>query len=296
MGLYFAPYGSGSHGESSGVLAISPVWGLVPADAKGVRVTSEDGRTVEATLSEPFALRVGQRSPRADARAFLAVVDLPGDLRLRGFTRLTAEATLANGEVRPRSTEVAVGFPLVRTSKPLPGSKRLAMGTRIEAQRWETISYEGARGSLCSSAAPAGEPLIKLTRLQCSSPLAIIDALERFGVATYPSETEPPGGGKRPGSYVVRGFARAEARNVTLIDQRGRTWGAGLSRVWTTVARTPGDTSDLRGRSRQRFDRLPQQAPVRSFVAAIRTPPGPTAGQGVRLRVRLADGTVLTQP
>jgi hypothetical protein len=295
-GLYFAPHGSGSHGETSGVLAISPVWGLVPHDARRVVIRTEDGSTREASMSKPFALRREGERREPDTRAFLAVVDLPGDLRLRGFTPIEAAVELADGRVRRETSEVAVGFPLVRSSKPESGATRHEMSVSVGGRRWNTIAYEGARGSLCTSAAPAGERLIKPTRLQCSSPLALIVAFERHGLAAYPSDTDPLGGGKRPGSYVVRGFTGADARAITLIDQRGRRWHAQLSPVWTTISRTPGDTADLRGRFRDRFAGLPRQAEVRSFVVAVATPPGPSHGDGVRLEVRLADGTTLTQP
>jgi hypothetical protein len=295
-GLYFAPHGSRSHGETSGVLVISPVWGLVPHDARRVLIRTEDGSAREASMSKPFALGTEGKRRKPDTRAFLAVVDLPGDLRLRGFTPIEAAVELADGRVKRKTYEVAVGFPLVRTSKPEPGATRHEMGVAIGGRRWNTIAYEGARGSLCTSAAPAGEALIKLTRLQCSSPLAIIDAFERHGLAAYPSDTDPPGGGKRPGSYVVRGFTGADARAITLFDQMGRRWPAQLSPVWTTISRGPGDTAGLKGRFRERFAGLPKSAPVRTFVIGVATPPGPSHGEGVRLEVRLADGTTLTQP
>jgi hypothetical protein len=295
-GLYFTPYGSGSHGETSGVLAISPVWGLVPATALAVRVSAEGEPPIEATLSEPFALGVkgGRRSP--DTRAFLAVVDLPGDLRLRGFNRVTAEVRLADGTTRSRSREVAVGFPLVGASRPRRGAKRIRQPAEVGSWRWQTVAYEGRDGSLCTSAAPLGEELIKLTRIQCSGPLAIIDAFHRFGVATYPSDTNPLGGGKLPGSYVVRGFARTDAREVVVVDQRGRRWRAALTEPWTTVARRSNDTANLKGRFRERFGRLPRSARVRNFAVAIRTPPGPRDGRGLSVRTRLSDGSTLVQP
>jgi hypothetical protein len=295
-GLFFAPYGSGSHGETSGVLTISPIWGLVPADAQRVSVGAEEGPTLDATLSEPFALKVKGGPRRPDTRAFLAVVDLPGDLRLRGFNRVAAEVTLADGSTRRRARQVAVGLPLVRTRKPASDSARVRQAVATGRWRWQTVAYEGRAGSLCTSAAPTGEQLIKLTRLQCSGPLAIIDAFHRFGVAAYPSDTNPPGGGERPGSYVVHGFARAGAREVVVVDQRGRRWPSELSEPWTTVARRVNDTAGLEGRFRARFESLPRTARVRAFAVAIPTPPGPAMGPGLKVRVRLNDGTTLAQP
>jgi hypothetical protein len=294
-GLYFEPYGSG-HGESSGVLNISPVWGLVPASARGVRIRADGGPPIEATLSEPFALRVKQKSGSPDTRAFLAVIDLPGDLRLRGFNRVTATVMLADGQTRSRSREVAVGFPLVPASKPRPGSKRIRQTVEIGKWEWHTLAYRGRAGSLCTSAAPAGQKLISLIRIQCSGPLALIDAFERFGVATYPSDTNPLGGGKLPGSYVVRGFARADAREVVVIDQRHRRWRATLTKDWISIHRRSNDTAGIKGRFRRRFDRLPKNARVRSFAVAIPTPPGPSAAPGLTVRVRLNNGTTLVPP
>jgi hypothetical protein len=295
-GLFFAPYGSGSHGETSGVLAISPVWGLVPAGAQRVRVGAEGEPALEAALSEPFALKVRGRPRRPETRAFLAVVDLPGDLRLRGFNRVVAEVTLADGSTRRRAREVAVGFPLVRTSKPESDLRQIRQAVATGPWRWQTLAYQGRAGSLCTSAAPAGEQLIKLTRLQCSGPLAIIDAFRRVGVAAYPSDTNPLGGGNRPGSYVVRGFARADAREVVVVDQRDRRWRAELSEPWITAARRPNDTVGIEGSFRRRFESLPRTARVRVFAVAIPTPPGPGMGRGLSVRVRLNDGTTLAQP
>jgi hypothetical protein len=158
------------------------------------------------------------------------------------------------------------------------------------------IAYGGSHGVLCTSAAPAPQPVVNAGQLQCSSPLTVIDGLYRSGVAPYPSDTDPPGGTDKPGSYTVRGFARADAREVTVADQRGRHWRAELSRVWTSAARQPGDLAGIRGPLRERLERLPSRARVRSFFVAIPAPPDASDGRGLRIETRLEDGGGLSQP
>jgi hypothetical protein len=295
-GFFVSAWGIGQGGERSGVLGTAPVYGLVPADVRQVTVQAERRPALRANLSRPFTLRQGRDGPAETVRAFLAVVESVGDVRLTGFTSLKASVELADGSVRSKALEVAVGFPLAADQRFRASAPHVKIGASVHATRWRMVAYKAEREVLCVSPAPPRQRLISAARLQCSGPFAVIRSLQTYGVAAYASESEPPGGGVKRGSYTVLGHARADAREVTVIDQRGRRWQAELSPTWTTARRLPGDLHGIRGPLRMRLERLPQTAPLRSFLVAIPAPPGPSDGDGLRLQVTLADGQVLRQP
>ena len=295
-GLVVEAGGVGAGGAQSGLLGSAPVYGLVPAAVRRVAVQAENKKPVDARLSAPFSLAGGTEVRGRRVRAFLGIVESVADVRLTGLTSVTAAVTSADGSIRKRSLEVAVGFPLVAAQRLTRGTAQIRLETTVRTTRWRMIAYKADRQVLCVSAAPPGKQLISPTTLQCSSPFAVINALHRHGVAAYASESEPPGGGARAGSYTVLGHIRADARGVTVSDQRGRRWPAELSRVWTTAKRLPGDLTGIKGPLRKSLERVPEATPLRSFLVAIPAPPGPSHGQGLRTEVRLADGRTLRQP
>ena len=295
-GLTVEASGVGAGGERSGVLGTAPVYGLVPADVRRVTVQTENQKPLAASVSPSFSLARGSEARGRRVRAFLGVVESIGDVRLTGFTSVTAAATFADGSVRKESLEVAVGFPLAGDQRLKARAPRVRLDSTFGSSRWRMIAYKADRQVLCVSAAPQGKQLISAARAQCSSPFAVINALGRHGVAAYASESDPPGGGARRGSYTVLGHVRAGARNVTVIDQRGRRWEAELSKVWTTARRIPRDLAGIKGPLRKSLQDVPQTAALRAFLVAIPTPPGPSQGDGLRIEVRLADGRTLQQP
>jgi hypothetical protein len=216
-----------------------------------VTLRREGEAPVLARLSEPFA-----RSPDGTLpgrlRAFLAVGSRDGDDGhwLLGRVRRTLTATFAGGATwRERLDDLAF-FPMTETSAPVARRPRMLMRMRGRPARWHSVGYPGERRSLCNAAAPVGERLIRLGLLQCSSPVAIVSALVRFGAAPYLSNTNPRRE-RAPGTIAVFGFVRADSTSVVVIDQRGRRWSARLSAPWTTVRRPAGDlagTGDLRRR------------------------------------------------
>ena len=134
--------------------------------------------------------------------------------------------------------------------------------------------------------------LIRATLLQCSSPLALINGLHRYGAAVYFSSPNPRRE-RGPRSMAVFGFTRAHAAEVALVNQFGRRSEAKLSDPWATVARQPGDLEGLDGELLDRLAPLPQRMRIRSFITSIRLPPRPTDGEGLTLEVRLEGGEVL---
>jgi hypothetical protein len=284
-GLYVT---SGGSDTFAGAFVTYPVHGFAPASARSVTVRERGGEARRAALSPPFRLGAADDAPRV--RAFLAVVDSRGDPGLTGFASYSATARLADGSTRRASGEQAIGFPLAERSEPGPGAERIKIALAAPEGSWAMVAYEGQNGALCSSAAPKGERVITPGQLQCSPPLAILDAFQRTGVAPFAS------GQPNPGSYSVRGFVRADARVVTVIDQRGRARPARLSRPWTTIHRTFSEREITNGRQRALLERLPESATVRSFLAVMPAPPTPDKGQGLRIQVALADGRTLAQP
>jgi hypothetical protein len=281
--------------QAGGLRVTDALGGLVPETVRRVTLRRRGEAPVRARLSEPFA-RSPDGSLPGRLRAFLAVGSRDGDDGnwLLSRVRRTLTATFAGGAVwRERLDDLAF-FPMIETSAAIARRPQMRMRVPAKSAPWHSVGYRGERGSLCNAAAPVGERLIRLGLLQCSSPVAIVNALVRFGAAPYLSNTNPRRE-RGPGTIAVFGFTRADAKSIVVINQRGRRWTARLSAPWTTLRRPAGDlagTGDL-GR---RLAHLPRSAPVRSFLTSLAVPPRPDEGRGLRLQVRLRGGRVLVQP
>ena len=265
--------------------------GLVPAAVRRVTLTRERGPAAAAVLSGPIAIRLRSETGGPRARAFIAAAtyDNDGADWLRAPARRTITVALADGTTRHQTTSEPQFFPMVDSSR--PRGERITMTHPGQAASWRSVGYEGEYGTLCNAAGPPGERLIKPTMLQCSGPLAVVNALERYGAALYLSNFNPRRErGKR--SVAAFGFARADARALSVVDSRGRRYEARLSRPWTTVVRRRGDLDGVTGHLRERLTRLPHRMPIRSWIASLDVPPEPL-DRGLALTVRLADGDVL---
>jgi hypothetical protein len=247
---------------------------------------------VRAVLSEPFSIGLGRPTRPAKMRAFLAVgsYDADGPEWLGRPARETIAVVAGDGTTKRLRARDPSFFPMTRTVRPV--GPPIVMHLAAWPAPWRSVGYVGAQGALCTAAAPHGERLIKPTLLQCSSPLAVVNGLSRFGAAVYFSNPNPRRErGRR--SVAAFGFARADAIAVALVDQAGRRFRADLSRPWATAVRRPGDLAGVRGPLRRRLAALPRRIRLRSYVASLSLPPDPDRGRGLRLEVRLRDGTVL---
>jgi hypothetical protein len=288
-GLLGGPGWGGS--QAGGLRVTATAGGLVPGDA--VRVTMRHGArpAVDAKLSAPIPVNLRARTDPPQVRAFLAVIsyDNDGALWLHPPARRTLAVKFADGTTKRKSHPWPGFFPMVETGRPRTTPVRMSHPARYGP--WRSVGYRGARGALCTSAAPAGERLIKIALLQCSSPLAVVNALTRYGAALYLSNFNPR---RERGRRAVAafGFTRADARAVTLIDRRGRRYEARLSRPWTTAVRRDGALAGIDGDLRRRPERLPRRVRVRSWIASLDVPPEPLEA-GLGLRVELENGKFL---
>jgi hypothetical protein len=281
--------------QAGGLRVTDALGGLVPESVRRVTLRREGEVRVRASLSEPFA-----RSPdgllSGRLRAFLAVGSRDEDdgRWLLSRVRRTLSATFPGGASRRTRLDDLAFFPMIQTSAPVARRPRMRMQVPAKPAPWHSVGYPGKRGSLCNAAAPVGERLIRLGLLQCSSAVAVVNAVVRFGAAPYLSNPNPRRE-RGPGAIAVFGFTRADAASVTTIDQRGQRWQAKLSSSWTIARRRGGDLAGT-GELRRRLSRLPRSARVRSFLVSLAVPPRPDEGKGLRMQVRLRDGRVLAQP
>jgi hypothetical protein len=288
-GILGGPYWGGA--QAGGLRVTRTVSGFVPGDARSVTVKREGAPPVEAKLSNAIPVSLGAAVDPARTRAFLAVAshDEDGAAWLGPPIRSTISVVLADGTTK-RETDLEPQFtPMVATVR--PQMSPVQMGHAGYPVPWRSVSYAGERRRLCTAAAPVGERLITLTKLQCSSPLAVVNALTRYGAAVYISNFNPRRErGRR--SVAVFGFTRADTRSLAVIDRRGRRYPAQMTRPWGSAVRQPRDLVDLDGGLQQRLDRLPHRLSVRSWITSLDVPPEPT-NCGLRLEVRLNDGRLL---
>lgn len=288
-GLIGGPGWGGS--QAGGLRVTATAGGLVPGDA--VRVTMRHGNEppVEAALSAPVPISLGAGTTPSRMRAFLAVASYNNDGTpwLRPPARRSFAVTLADGTTKRESHEWPGFFPMIESSG--PDTPPLVMRHPGSETPWRSVGYRGERRSLCNAAAPAGERLITAGKLQCSAPLPVINALERYGAALYLSNFDPR---REHGRRTVAafGFTRSDARAIALVDGRGRRYAAKLSRPWTTAVRRKRDLAGIGGDLRQRLERLPERVRVRSYIASLDVPPEPGEA-GLRLVVELKGGKVL---
>jgi hypothetical protein len=288
-GLVGGPAWGGSQAGALRLTATAP--GFVPSDVRGVTLRHGAGPAVEAKLSAPMpvSLRAPTNPPRM--RAFLAVTtfDNDGTAWLDPPVPRTITVTLADGTRKRQSTPEPGFFPMSGSSS--PERPLTVMRHPGSTTRWRSVAYRGERGSLCNAAAPEGERLIRSGLLQCSSPLAVVNALTRYGAALYLSNFDPRRErGRR--SIAAFGFTRADTRRVTVIDRRGHRYAATLSRPWTTAVRRRGALAGIDGGLRRRLERLPRTVRVRSFITSLDIPPEPGEA-GLGLVVQLNSGRVL---
>lgn len=277
--------------QAGGLRLTATASGFVPADVRSVTFSREGEPPVEATLSKPIPVSLRAPTKRPQTRAFLAVASYDNDGAdwLHPPVRRTIIVVLADGTVKRHVFPEPQFFPMVAASR--PQGPQIHMGHAGYPTAWRSVGYRGERGTLCNAAAPVGERLITLSKLQCSSPLAIVNALTRYGASLNLSNFNPRRErGRR--SVAVFGFTRADARAVTIIDSRGRRYDANLSRPWETAARGRGDLNGLDGELRRRLEMLPRRLAVRSYITSLDVPPEP-GDRGVRLLVELDDGRVL---
>jgi hypothetical protein len=277
-GLVGGPtWGSSAAG---GLRVTTTASGFVPGRASRVTLRQPGEPPAEAKLSDPIP--VGHRG--ATTRAFLATLsyDNDGPGWLDPPLRRTVEVTLANGTTRRRSFPEPRFFPMVDSSR--PESPLHVMRHPGREGAWRSVGYRGEAGTICTAAAPAGERLMRIALLQCSAPLAVVNAVTRYGAALYLSNFNPRRE-RGPRTVAAFGFARADATGVTIVDQRGRRYEARLSRPWTTVTRRPGDLAGVGGALRRRLERLPKSVRVRSYIASLDVPPEPLE-RGLRVLVR----------
>jgi hypothetical protein len=288
-GVLGGPYWGGTH--AGGLRVTRTVSGFVPADARSVTLQREGGPAVEAKLSNPIPVSLGSATDPPRTRAFLAVQshDADGAEWLGPPIRSTISVVLADGTTKRQNDLEPQFMPMVGTVR--PRTSPVHMGHAGSPDPWRSVSYSGAGGTLCTAAAPVGERLITLTKLQCSDPLAVVNALTRYGAALYISNFNPRRErGRR--SVAVFGFTRADARSITLTDRRGRRYRAHLTRPRGSAVRDHGDLDGLDGGLRRRLARLPQRLTVRSWITSLDVPPEPT-NCGLRLEVALNDGRAL---
>jgi hypothetical protein len=289
-GLLGGSYWGSTH--EGGLRVTGTVSGFVPGDARSVTLQREGHPAVKAELSDPIPVSLRAATRPARTRAFLAVEshDADGATWLEAPVRNTVSVVLADGTTR-RQTDVEPQFmPMAPAVRPGTSSP-VHMGHAGYPDPWRSVSYSGKRGTLCTAAAPVGERLITLTKLQCSSPLAVVNALTRYGAAGYISNFNPSRErGRR--SVAVFGFTRADARSIALVDRRGRRYEARLTRPWGRAVRRDGDLAGLDGDLRRRLERLPKRMAVRSWITSLDVPPEPS-DCGLRLEVKLSDGHVL---
>jgi hypothetical protein len=277
--------------EAGSLRLTAAAHGFVPGDARRVTLSRGGGPAVEAELSDPIPYGLGSPTRPARVRTFLAVLsyDNDGAAWLGPPVRRTVTVTLADGTTRRQSTPEPQFFPMVDSSR--PESDPFVMRHPGHVAPWRSVGYRGERGTLCTAAAPAGDRLIRAGMLQCSSPLALVNALTRYGAALYVSNFNPRRErGRR--SVALFGFARGGARAIAFVDRRGRRYEARLSRPWTTVGRRPGDLAGLDGELLRRLERLPRRVRARSFIASADVPPVPLDA-GLRMVVELSDGRIL---
>jgi hypothetical protein len=288
-GLLGGPSWNGSHAGS--MLVTTSVAGFVPGNARSVTMQRGGQPAVRAKLSDPIPVSLRARTDPARTRAFLAVQshDADGAEFLGPPVRSTITVVLADGTTRRQSDFEPQFMPMTGAVRPSTPPVRMELAAQPDP--WRSVGYRGESGTLCTAAGPAGERLIKLTMLQCSSPLAVVNAVTRYGAAVYVSNFNPRRErGRR--SVAVFGFARADARSIALVDRRGRRFRAQLTQPWGQAVRRHGDLAGLDGGLRQRLEQLPRRAALRSWIASLDVPPEPT-DCGLRLEVALADGRVL---
>jgi hypothetical protein len=284
-----------AHGGQAGGLGITKTAaGLVPAGTRRVTLRRGDSRPVVAALSNAVPVSLGKPPRPARMRAFLAVAsyDADGPAWLGGPTRETITVQLGDGSTKRLTFEDQPFFPSTAAAPRGRARTRMLMRFPARPAPWRALAYVGGDGTLCNSAAPPGERLDKPTLRQCSSPLAVVNALARYGAAVYFSNPNPRRE-REARSTAVFGLARADASAVTIVNQRGRRFEAKLSPPWATAVRRQGDLAGTRDGLRRRLERLPQRMRLRSYITSISLPPRPTAGGGLRLEVRLRDGTRL---
>jgi hypothetical protein len=288
-GLVGGPTWGGSQAGSLRVTVTAS--GLVPADVRRVTMAHGSEPAVEAKLSAPIPVSLERRTSPPRMRAFLAVSSFDNDGAdwLAAPMERAITVTLADGTTKRQSDRMQGFFPMVDSSG--PESELVVMRHPGTTTPWRSVSYRGKRGTLCNSAAPEGERLIRIGLLQCSAPLAVINALTRYGAALYLSNFDPRRErGRR--TVAVFGFTRSDTRAITLVDRRGRRYGARLSRPWTTVVRRDAALAGIDGELRRRLERLPRRVRVRSYIASLDVPPEP-GDAGLRLVVELKGGKVL---
>jgi hypothetical protein len=288
-GLVGGPMWGGSQAGSLRVTVSAS--GLVPADVRRVTMAYGSEPAVEAKLSAPIPLSLDTATKPPRMRAFLAVssFDNDGTDWLAPPVDRTITVTLADGTTKRQSDRMQGFFPMVDSSG--PESELVVMRHPGTTTPWRSVSYRGKRGTLCNSAAPEGERLIRAGLLQCSAPLAVINALTRYGAALYLSNFDPR---RERGRRTVAafGFTRSDATALTIVDRRGRRYRARLSRPWTTARRSDAALAGIDGELRRRLERLPRSIRVRSYIASLDVPPEP-GDTGLRLVVELEGGRVL---
>jgi hypothetical protein len=294
--------------RDAGIAAAGPAWagaeygglrvtkvstGLVPAAARRVSYRLEGGEAVEAKLSRPFPVSLRGHTSPARMRAFIAVAsrDADGAEWLGGPLRETTTVFLADGSTRRSQFDDPAFFPMTHSVR--PGSTRMVMRLPAEPAPWRSVGYLArATPGVCGAAAPVGYGLIRAALLQCSSPLAVINSLHRYGAALYFSNPNPRRE-RGPRSMAVFGYTPATAGEITLVNQLGRRYEAKLSSPWAVLARERRDLTGLDGALLERLRRLPRRMRIRSFITSIRLPPRPTSGRGLTLEVRLRGGRLL---
>jgi hypothetical protein len=290
-GVLGGPSWASAHGGSLRVTKLAT--GLVPARATRVIFRREGRDVAEAKLSKPIPVSLEGTTNPARTRAFIAVAshDADGSDWLGPPVRETVTVFFGDGSSKRHHLDEPPFFPMTHSAR--PGRKRVVMRLADRPAPWRSVGYLGrSSGTVCNAAAPVGEGLIRATLLQCSSPLALINGLHRYGAAVYFSNPNPRRE-RGPRSMAVFGFTPADAVEVALVNQFGRRSEAKLSDPWATVARQPGDLEGLDGELLDRLAPLPQRMRIRSFITSIRLPPRPTDGKGLTLEVRLERGEVL---
>jgi RNA polymerase sigma factor (sigma-70 family) len=177
--------------QLGGLRVTTTASGFVPGDARRVTLRIQGEPAVEANLSEPMPTSLGRRTAPGQIRAFLAVAthDSDGPHWVGGPRRRTITVVLGDGTVKRQGFPEPQFFPMVETTR--PQRSPVHMGHAGYPTAWRSVSYRGERRTLCTAAAPVGERLITLSKLQCSSPLAIVNVLSRFGAAVYHSNFNP---------------------------------------------------------------------------------------------------------
>lgn len=288
-GVLGGPYWGGS--QAGGLRVTRTVSGFVPGDVRSVTLQREGQPAVAAKLSKPIPIRLRGGINPVRTRAFLAVQshDADGAAWLGPPVRSTISVVLADGTTKRQNDLDPQFMPMVDTVR--PQRSPVQMRHAGSPDPWRSVSYSGERGTLCTAAAPVGERLIKPTMLQCSSPLAVVNALTRYGATLYISNFNPRRErGRR--SVAAFGFTRTDARSIAVVDRRGRRYRAQLTRPWGSAVRRRGDLAGLDRALRRRLERRPQRMAIRSWITSLDVPPEPL-NCGLRLEVALNDGRVL---